>query len=368
MILRVTLIIITIFFISGMAQAGQNILYYKSEPGDYIGQGQEVLYTSADLDFEGRRGYANDAYVIMNNFTRSNPPDYIWWYADFAAPYGLPLHVGTYENATRFPFQGVTEPGLSFSGEGRGCNTLTGRFNILEITYSTTSDDIINLAVDFEQHCEGREPALFGSIRYNSDVPLPSLLIGKIVLNNPLNSNNCVEANKPEGATIFLSGFSSQDNGSFIYNWSTSTGSIGTGTNFSFDVGVNKSTLVQLTIKDPATGNQSAKTKMVCVSDTTPPLINILRPLDGDVFVGNNIKLDLTITDLVDKNINSYEVFVGKSAILPLNPDTGVSIAKLFKLDFGAYMQSEVTIKAHDASGNVAQKTVNVFIQHDMRR
>jgi hypothetical protein len=33
---------------SAAAFAGQNILYYSSEPGDYIGQGAEVTFTGAD--------------------------------------------------------------------------------------------------------------------------------------------------------------------------------------------------------------------------------------------------------------------------------------------------------------------------------
>ena len=37
--------------------------------------------------------------------------------------------VGFYPNATRFPFQG-TGAGLSISGSGRGCNELTGRFEV----------------------------------------------------------------------------------------------------------------------------------------------------------------------------------------------------------------------------------------------
>jgi hypothetical protein len=29
----------------------------------------------------------------------------------------------------------------------------------------------VRFAADFEQHCEGQDPALFGSVRYNSTVP-----------------------------------------------------------------------------------------------------------------------------------------------------------------------------------------------------
>src|SRR5262249_17940666 len=77
------------------------------------------------------------------------------------------LVAGTYEGATRYPFQSPTVPGLSISGDGRGCNTLTGRFVVLDVTYGPTGD-VLGFAADFEQHCEGGSDALFGSIRFRS--------------------------------------------------------------------------------------------------------------------------------------------------------------------------------------------------------
>jgi hypothetical protein len=77
-----------------------------------------------------------------------------WWNLDFAPSQGgEQLGVGVYEDAERFPFQSPTSPGLSVSGSGRGCNTLTGRFEVLELEI-TPGGDVARLAVDFEQHCE----------------------------------------------------------------------------------------------------------------------------------------------------------------------------------------------------------------------
>lgn len=97
-----------------------------------------------------------------------------FWNLDFAAPMGATLALGTYESATRFPFQSSTVPGLSVSGAGRGCNTLTGRFTVLEATYGPTGD-VLAFAADFEQHCEGGAPALFGAVRFNSTIVPESL-------------------------------------------------------------------------------------------------------------------------------------------------------------------------------------------------
>ncbi|HEX4543994.1 MAG TPA: Calx-beta domain-containing protein [Candidatus Acidoferrum sp.] len=60
-------------------------------------------------------------------------------------------------------------PGLAVSGAGRGCNTLTGRFDVLNASYAANGD-VLSFATDFEQHCEGLSPTLFGSIRINSNL------------------------------------------------------------------------------------------------------------------------------------------------------------------------------------------------------
>jgi hypothetical protein len=52
-----------------------------------------------------------------------------------------------------------------------GCTTITGRFVVLEADIGIAGD-VRKLAIDFEQHCNGVTPALFGSLRYNSSVPV----------------------------------------------------------------------------------------------------------------------------------------------------------------------------------------------------
>ena len=76
------------------------------------------------------------------------------WNLALAAPQGQRLKVGTYEGATRWPFQAATVPGLSFYGQGRGCNTVTGRFVIHDIAIDHEGR-VHRLHVTFRQHCEG---------------------------------------------------------------------------------------------------------------------------------------------------------------------------------------------------------------------
>jgi hypothetical protein len=94
-----------------------------------------------------------------------------YWNLELAAPKDASLSVGSYANATRWPFQETTAPGLTFSGNYRGNNRLTGSFNILE---SNVADDgTFSFAVDFLQYDEESTNAwIKGAIRYNSEVPV----------------------------------------------------------------------------------------------------------------------------------------------------------------------------------------------------
>lgn len=139
---------------------GATFIYFDSQPGDYIGGGQQAMYTLADGTISAS-GSTNHVTLRFNGGST-------WWYLDFAQASGQDLGVGMFERAARYPFQSPTQPGLSVSGSGRGCNTLTGRFEILEFTLKPDGS-LKNFAVDFEQHCEGGTPALVGVVRYNSE-------------------------------------------------------------------------------------------------------------------------------------------------------------------------------------------------------
>ncbi len=59
--------------------------------------------------------------------------------------------------------------GLDVSGNGAGCNQLTGQFVVREIVLNGDGT-VSRFAADFEQHCEDQHPGLFGAIRYNSTI------------------------------------------------------------------------------------------------------------------------------------------------------------------------------------------------------
>lgn len=147
-------------------------LTMASDEGDYIGGGETYAYATSAGDLFSTHDLAvNDAVSIR--ITAANGD---WWTLDFEAPEGERLAVGTYANATRYPFQEPTSPGLDVSGVGRGCNTLTGSFTVNEITYGPEGA-VESFDADFEQHCEGVEPALRGHVRIVVGPPPPPLTL-----------------------------------------------------------------------------------------------------------------------------------------------------------------------------------------------
>jgi hypothetical protein len=92
------------------------------------------------------------------------------WDLAFTSPQHQVLQPGVYKMAARYPFNDKM-PGLSISGHGRGCNTLIGEFEILEVKRHENGE-IESFAANFIQRCEKSMPPLFGSIRYNSTIPV----------------------------------------------------------------------------------------------------------------------------------------------------------------------------------------------------
>ncbi|MDQ9091067.1 hypothetical protein RC083_05600 [Pseudoalteromonas haloplanktis] len=141
-----------------------SFLSFDSPVGDYIGGGRKRSYTEEDGSFSFIHSYDQGLSTYIGaNFNGED-----WWGLDLASPNGESLVIGVYEDATRYPFQSPTKPGLDFSGSGRGCNVSSGKFEILDLVISQ-SGDIESLAVDFEQSCEKTMPTLKGRFRFNSE-------------------------------------------------------------------------------------------------------------------------------------------------------------------------------------------------------
>jgi len=138
-----------------------NKIVLTSEVGDYVGQGETYTYTKANAVISLSAKTTSIQLSISGNQG---------WRANFQTPSGVELAAGSYTNATRWPFQG-SGAGLEVSGEGRGCNMLTGFFVIDSLSWDTGNSLLLGLDLRFEQHCEGRAPALRGTIHWRADDP-----------------------------------------------------------------------------------------------------------------------------------------------------------------------------------------------------
>lgn len=136
-----------------------------SEVGDFIGQGRQWFLTPNSGQFSARTDEQELDYINI---------DYngdTWWHLDLAAPSGEELVVKKYTDATRYPFQSPTKPGLSYTGDGRGCNGSSGEFEIMEIEFDSNGK-LSKLAANFIQSCETVNPPLNGIVRFNSSFPI----------------------------------------------------------------------------------------------------------------------------------------------------------------------------------------------------
>jgi len=155
--------------LSGNTSLAGSEFYFTSSPQSWIGHGETVDVTSAQgATFSLASSFDTSGLHLI--IGEANVGE---WGLDFVAPGRVPLSPGEYDNAARWPFEATTQPGLSFInwGEGRGDNTLSGYFDVLNIQYS--SGVVVSAAIDFVQYDETINTWWnFGSLRYNSDLPI----------------------------------------------------------------------------------------------------------------------------------------------------------------------------------------------------
>lgn len=163
------LLLVTVFFGAVAGQAQSNLVLMISPPGEYIGQGQ-TYYTTNLGEFS--------ATLYPGPQPASVRATAFGFFLTFAAPNNALLTVGTYSNAVRYPFHG-SNPGLSISGNGRGCNGVCGSFQIYEIA-TDGSGNLTRFWATFTQRCECGGAPLTGEIRFHSTLapatPLPRTL------------------------------------------------------------------------------------------------------------------------------------------------------------------------------------------------
>lgn len=114
----------------------ETLLFFHSEPGDFVGLGETKQYNELDGDFNVYQSgiYSEKPYmqIVFSNFLNPYP---ISWILFLGSPDNEKIQVGRYIDAIRFPNNIQGTPGLSFSGDGRGCNELYGSFTSVRLLF-----------------------------------------------------------------------------------------------------------------------------------------------------------------------------------------------------------------------------------------
>jgi hypothetical protein len=141
---------------AGTTPASGNYAYLQSAAGDFIGQGQSLLFTDAT----GTLAVSADGAHLNVDIVAST-----WWLGDFVGMSSLNrVAPGYYGNLGGYPFHNPARGGLDWNGDGRAC-AATGWFVVDNAAY--VGDALVGLDLRFEQHCGGTSaPALNGQIHW----------------------------------------------------------------------------------------------------------------------------------------------------------------------------------------------------------
>lgn len=152
-----------VLLVAAPVASAASTLVFTGDAGDWISRGQTWSFTDP-IDALA----SSDLRTVRIDVNQAT-----WWSLAFQAPAGTQLVPGIYEGATRHPFND-DGTGLSLSGDGRGCNTLTGRFEVHEAVYGPQGY-VVKFRASFEQHCEGGTTAAWGEVSIDNPPPPPAM-------------------------------------------------------------------------------------------------------------------------------------------------------------------------------------------------
>jgi len=139
---------------------GGNVVFFNGDSGSYIYNGIETI-TQATWSASAS---SSQVHISVDP---TDSKQGMWWdlYFDSSKLANPVLATQVYENAERWPFQDAGHPGFDVSGDGRGCNTVSGSFQIEDLQES--GGTLHSFTATFEHHCEGGAPALRGCVHFS---------------------------------------------------------------------------------------------------------------------------------------------------------------------------------------------------------
>jgi hypothetical protein len=155
--------------LSGRGISGYTSFRMRSDPEDWVGQGQTYDFSPANSSLM----VGGDRSLISMRLTSPGIGD---WLMYFSAGSSGHLKVGRRYKAVEYPGNGAG-PGMSIGGDGRGCDLgANNSFTVQQASFDWEGR-VTAFAVTFEQHCVGAIAGLFGSIAWRA--PLPPATVPK---------------------------------------------------------------------------------------------------------------------------------------------------------------------------------------------
>lgn len=137
--------------------------YYLGSVGDFVSGGGEELFQPPKDDLKTSLTYGRKERGVTVRLTSYEGRSYSF---TFDAGGEKLLKPGLYVGATRAPFN-HNNPGLDFSGNGRGSNSSRGKFVVHEIVWGPDRE-VASFAADFITGNQSGEKPAYGKVRYNS--------------------------------------------------------------------------------------------------------------------------------------------------------------------------------------------------------
>jgi hypothetical protein len=136
-----------------------NVVFFNGDPGDYI-------FNSMTTITQGTWSSNASPSDVTVHVTPMSSSQGLWWDLEFSTTHlSQPLAVGVYRMAERAPFASPGHPGIDLGGDGRGCNTITGAFQVHSLRWADDAG-LSDFLATFEQHCEGGPAALRGCVHF----------------------------------------------------------------------------------------------------------------------------------------------------------------------------------------------------------
>lgn len=125
------------------------------KPDEYISDGKDYVFTTGTEEISIDNLTENELVLQMGLEGES-------WSFSIAAPEGERLEAKNYKNVSRYPFHEGTQAGLEVSGAGRGCNEISGEFEIDSISYTNGIPNTLSLS--YRQLCEDEPHPIRGTV------------------------------------------------------------------------------------------------------------------------------------------------------------------------------------------------------------